>query len=598
VINFTLSKTTSNRKHQKMNAHAPIDTVQHTGAANADYHVTEMPTDFAMLPDGIYFCPPGDTADPVRVCSPLRVDAKFRLTGNKGWGLLVWVRAPDETWHKVLITNRLLTVKPTEVLGTLIDHGLDLAPGSKSKDHLFTLLLCWKPTKQIVAVPHGGWADASYTSFILGSTVIGPGQFEPLTAAHGPGRSLGAVDSAEAWKAALGSRCSGNPLMVLAVSLAFSGPLLEPMGMSGGGLHFRGVSSSGKTTLLNLAASVWGGRDLITQWRATANGLEAVASMLNGVLLPLDEIAEISGRELHSVVYMLANGTGKNRMTKDALLADTARWRLALISSGEISIAQKLKDARLDVMAGHEVRLIDVEADGRLYGAFDDLHGAPDAATFANTVLRKSQSHYGTVGAKFVEYLVQLLAAGKAEAIQKNVRRLTAVWLGKLPSASDGQIERVAARFALIATAGIIATKHGLTGWKTNEPTEAAEMAFFEWYERSYSAKREAVDRFVSPLREFLAANLSSFPLVGSPLTKSAMPVGLRTTTLAYFPPETWAKIFPGTDLTTAAKALIEMGLLKEGDGGRTTCKTPHSVPGRPRHYAVDIPKLDAYRSE
>jgi len=136
--------------------------------------------------------------------------------------------------------------------------------------------------------------------------------------------------------------------MILAASLAFSGPLLAPLGQLGGGLHFRGASSSGKTTLLNLAASVWGDRQLITQWRATTNGLEAIAATLNDMLLPLDEIAEILPRELHQAIYMLANGTGKARMTKEVVLADQARWRLALISSGEISVDEKLKEAGLD----------------------------------------------------------------------------------------------------------------------------------------------------------------------------------------------------------------------------------------------------------
>ena len=37
-----------------------------------------------------------------------------------------------------------------------------------------------------------------------------------------------------------------------------------------GGFHFRGGSSIGKTTTLQIAASVWGNRDFIRSWRATS----------------------------------------------------------------------------------------------------------------------------------------------------------------------------------------------------------------------------------------------------------------------------------------------------------------------------------------
>jgi putative DNA primase/helicase len=580
------------------NIHAFLESIPDLGASITVPNAPDMPDGYAMFQDGIYYLPDGDTADLVPVCSPLRVDAKFRLEGNTGWGILLSVRAPDGTWHDVPVSRRLLAVKPTEVLGILIDHGLELAPHAKSKDHLFSLLRSWKPSLLMVAVPHGGWSDASCTSFILGSRVMGSGQVVPLAVGKGPGRAIGVVNTADAWRDALGTKCQGNPLMILAVSLAFSGPLLEPLGMSGGGLHFRGASSSGKTTLLNLAASVWGGPGLISTWHSTANGLEAVAPMLNGLLLPLDEIAEISARDLSGAIYMLANGTGKNRMKKDITLADPARWRVSVISSGEISIAEKLREAHVDVMAGHEVRLIDVEADARLYGAFDELHGALDGAEFANSLLKACHSHHGAVGAKFVEHLVQTLAAGKGVSMQTLAGTLTARWLRKLPAAPDGQTERVAARFALIATAGVLATKFGLTGWKLNEATDAAEVAFVEWYDRRFEAKRDAVEKFITPLREFLAASLSSLQEVGTPATSSLVPVGWRDATRVYLPIATWATIYPGAEATAAAKALIAMGILLGGEDDRTTRKAPRLIPGRPRLYTINLPKLTAYRSE
>jgi hypothetical protein len=59
---------------------------------------------------------------------------------------------------------------------------------------------------------------------------------------------------------------------VFAICCALTGPLLKLLGGEGGGFHFRGGSSIGKSTALNIAASVWGGGGVSgfsRTWRAT-----------------------------------------------------------------------------------------------------------------------------------------------------------------------------------------------------------------------------------------------------------------------------------------------------------------------------------------
>ena len=98
-----------------------------------------------------------------------------------------------------------------------------------------------------------------------------------------------------------------------AVSLALAGPLLEPLGLDSFGLHLRGASSSGKTTALRVAASVWGGPGVLTTWRSTSNGLEGMAALRNSTMLALDELGQATAAEVGEVVYMFANGQGKAR---------------------------------------------------------------------------------------------------------------------------------------------------------------------------------------------------------------------------------------------------------------------------------------------
>ncbi|MDR0581029.1 MAG: DUF927 domain-containing protein, partial [Holosporaceae bacterium] len=49
-----------------------------------------------------------------------------------------------------------------------------------------------------------------------------------------------------------------------------------------------------KTSALCVAASLWGTKKFMQQWRSTSNALEAVAESHNDGLLILDELGQIS----------------------------------------------------------------------------------------------------------------------------------------------------------------------------------------------------------------------------------------------------------------------------------------------------------------
>lgn len=559
--------------------------------------ISSMPVGFALFEDGIYVMPDKVTAEPRYVCSPLCVDAMFEDRHGHGCGRLVSVKSAKGHWHDIPVSNADLYRRSTDIVERLINHGLQLALDKNAKEHLLNLLHQWKPANQLQSVDRMGWVDDRFNAFVMGPNQVGRADILSLTASTGIAVGLSSRGDLAGWKEHVGQKCRGNPLMVLATSLAFSGPLLAPLGLAGGGLHFRGASSSGKTTLLKLAASVWGDHQLITQWRATSNGLEAIAATVNDMLLPLDEIAEIQACDLNNAIYMLANGTGKARMTKDATLSPQSRWKLALISSGEISVEEKLKEAGLNAKAGHEVRLIDIEADSRSYGVFDNLHGATDAAVFAGAMQKAVRSHHGAVGIKFVERLITHNLMNDADRLLNVIQEQAEQFAAKLPSARDGQISRVAQRFAVIGLAGALATKFGLTGWNKDEAMQAANQAFLDWYDRRYGARRDAVEAFVKVLQDFVAAKLNSLAKVDALQVVGHTPVGWRDTTRVYLPVETWTAIFPASQAADAAKAFLGMEMLLPGDDGRHTRKAPRAIPGRPRLYTVMTDRLMAYKA-
>ncbi len=181
----------------------------------------------------------------------------------------------------------------------------------------------------------------------------------------------------------------------MSVSLALSGPLLEMLKQDGGGIHLRGESSRGKSTILKAAASVWGSPEFVQSWRATSNGLEGVAVVSNSSLIALDEMSEVDAKEAGRVVYMLSNGTGKARANRAGAARPVAHWKVPILSSGELSLADKMAEAGQRKRAGQDVRLINIPADNRAHGAFDSLHGLADGAAFAEQLNMAAAQHYG-----------------------------------------------------------------------------------------------------------------------------------------------------------------------------------------------------------
>jgi putative DNA primase/helicase len=95
------------------------------------------------------------------------------------------------------------------------------------------------------------------------------------------------------WKEQVAPLCRGNCCLLFAVSTAFSSPLLTLMGFESGGVHLRGASSKGKSTVLFMACSVWGSKEYLQPWRTTINGAEALAACHNDALLCLDELSQV-----------------------------------------------------------------------------------------------------------------------------------------------------------------------------------------------------------------------------------------------------------------------------------------------------------------
>lgn len=439
--------------------------------------VAAMPPAFRLSADGVEYREEDEEGEArwVWICSRLEILAFTRNADGTDWGLLLRVIDQEGRIHLWPMPNELLGGDGLTVREQLLRLGLRFEPRRRAR--LLEYLAKANPPLRVRCATKIGWHG---TAFVLPDGPIGPAAEPIFLQTPAPlDHAFSVSGNLEEWQQAVGRVCVGNSRLVLAVCAALAAPLLHPMGMAGGGFHFRGASSTGKTTALNVAASVCGDpRRYVRTWRSTANGLEGAALAHNDGLLVLDELGQIDGREAGQAVYMLANGEGKTRARKDASVRPPARWRTLIVSSGEQSLADKAAEAGQHVHAGQEARLIDVPADAECgRGLFETLHGYATADAFARALADAVAQCHGTPLRAFLEQI-----ASDMDRARERLREGMTVWLDAHgPTMANGQVKRVAHRFGLLAAAGEEAARLGIVPWPQGEASKGVAVCFSAW---------------------------------------------------------------------------------------------------------------------
>jgi putative DNA primase/helicase len=411
------------------------------------------------------------------VCSCLRVVAQTRDENSESWGVLLRWKDPAGRQHEAALPAQMLQTDGADMRRMLADLGLKIAVTQAGRQHLQTYLQVWNPNRFARCVNRMGWHD---DLFVIPG--VDHDQAEEITVfqnVHAAEPAFVCAESVDDWRATVAAMAVGNSRLVFAVSAAFAGALLEPAASDSGGFHFRGGSSTGKSTAQIAAASVWGHPAKYKRsWRFTANGLEGIAAMHNDGVLILDELSECPAREVGKAVYMLANGQGKGRATRTGAAKQAQSWRLVFLSSGEESLAALMAQAGKQVKAGQEIRLVEIEADaGAGMGMFEAIHHWPSPAAFAQALKNAAVEHHGAAGVAWVRHLM----AHRADLAQRVRGHIDGFMVAHVPAESSGQVQRVGRRFGLVAAAGELATVAGLTGWPQGEATKGAAQCFAAW---------------------------------------------------------------------------------------------------------------------
>jgi putative DNA primase/helicase len=534
------------------------------------------------------------------LCAPVEFMATTLNPDSKDWGLWLKIKTRNGIWHKAAIPKTELVTSSEDIFKHLAYQGLEFNISPRGKNKLKELLTRIRPRSYALCVPKIGFHDGV---FILPNQAIGDTKgrtvvFQPTKPIEHYYRQSGSL---KGWQEGVAKLARGNDRLMFAISTAFAAPLLEPVGMEGGGVHLRGSSTAGKTTILRAAGTVWGGGGqygYIRTWRATDNALEAVAAAHNNSFLALDEIAEIEPKALFRAAYALANGRQKERMGKSIDLRSGTTWRLLFMSTGEIGMADKLSEDRMRATGGQTVRLVEIPIDaGEGRGAFRTLHGFEGPKQFAEALTAAGLKHYGHAAPAFLKHITEDLSA-----IVEGTKAFLARFVDQTcDKDADGQVRRVCSRFALIAAAGELAITAGIVPWSQGDARETCKRLFAEWVGARGTKGPIEVENGIAQLKAFLELHGSSrFTDWETPSAPTINRVGFRRLfdpgeaerVVYYILPEGWKEILRGFDPKLIAGALVDRGVLcQAADGNRQRL---HRLPqmGPRRCYELDASLL------
>lgn len=193
----------------------------------------------------------------------------------------------------------------------------------------------------------------------------------------------------------------GRPPLELIMAVAFSSALVgfisEDTEIDNPIIHLSGDSTTGKSTALMLAASLYGSpnpreKGIFSTWNSTKNALIAKLRDNRGILAVFDEASMSKIKDFTDVIYMLAAGSDKERLNKNAEMKDKKEWSTTILSNGEHSLTSKSNQN-----TGTRMRKLE----------FSNIEWT-ESAEHSDTIKQKVLKNYGYLGVEFGNALISM----------------------------------------------------------------------------------------------------------------------------------------------------------------------------------------------
>lgn len=419
----------------------------------------------------------------IYLCAPFKVLSLTRNESNQDWGKELEFRDHDGREHTLILSEAQLASEKGDWHSKLAESGLRVNPDSRARRCLRQFLFEMNPATRARKIDVIGWHNRQ-TIFVTPAWRIPQETPERIVLDQQEGQEhffhqAGTLDQ---WQEHVAAPSAGNPLLVFGLAAAFA-PVLLPLrhGM-GGGFHFASGSSTGKSTTLRVAGSVWGGKGktgFCQSWNATAAGVEGVGRNHNHCLLCLDELKELpNADDAGRLAYNLAHGISKTKGTLQNRTKTSPPFELVFLSTGEFGFLELIERSHGRAFGGQEVRIVEVPADRGRYGSFDDLHKMKDPAAFAQILNENATTYYGTAAPAFI---TKYLEVGADRVRLDLVRLMGEFTRNHTPKSAAPEVARIIERFAFVAAAGVLAARWDVLPFEPQEVVNQTVTCLRNW---------------------------------------------------------------------------------------------------------------------
>lgn len=464
-----------------------LDQIPQRQTDQSSYFNDGVPDGFTVTEQGNYFT--NEEGEKQKFCDTLKIVALARDREGDNWAKIVEFKDPEGQTKQITLENKLLAGDGREIREILFSGGFKPVTGSKQRRMLTDFIALSQPISRAYVVQRNGWHNDFFV--LVNDSFFMTSRKEIIVALNQYEHNFHQARVLQEWIDNVARLCQGNSKPIFALSSAFASVLISPLELENVGFHFRGSSSIGKTTLLNLAGSVIGGGGLngyIQNWRNTSNALEGTALKHCDLLLCLDEMGQVNPKEAGEIAYMLANGAGKGRANRQGEAKNIKEWRILFLSSGELSLSEHMASVQKKAKVGQETRLLDIESDaGKGAGIFDYIPEGFTAEKLARTLKQNSRKYYGTAIRAFLQKLPGLLDGLLPTFMNLREQQFNKHGIGKM----DGQIQRVFDRFLLVGYAGELAISMNILPFKKNECLNSALICFNAWLKNRAETKQQ-----------------------------------------------------------------------------------------------------------
>ena len=407
----------------------------------------------------------------------------------------------DFIWQKLVVERE--TICDTKKITSLCNSGFPVHSGNAKKmvEYLHAFEMANLPTMKTIYLTHNnGWKRIKDKNiFGLGKNILGIDPSEnniSFSPEYGFEKFTKALDS----KGSLSSWITGvmglmkNHKVAFSIYASLSAPLLEIMDCSSFLVHFWGDSSMGKTTVMEIASSVWGNPaketgGLITSWNNTMVFVERLASFFNDLPMYLDDSQTADDKTVSKIMYMIGNSTGKGRGKKAGGIDANKSWHTVCFSTGEKQLTESTQ------YDGAKARTI--EFNGSPFGK--------NEGKIVNDIKTCVRENYGHIGNLFIKKLMEDLE--KPEKLAE-FKESYATFRELLSMRTTNEIgNRMAGYFAIIQLAGTLIEDYFKLGGNV---LQTIENCFLEAINERKSEGNTS-ERALNEVLSFAQANMKSF---------------------------------------------------------------------------------------